>query len=482
MITKTNYIQFLKCPKTLWLNKNRKDLKPKLDSSQAFRIEQGNIVDELARKLFEGVELIGTIKREEAKHKTDQLMRNKQTLYQACAIHDDLLVRADIINYNKEAEGWDLYEVKSSTELKKEYLDDVTFQKYVFEQSGHKIANCFVVYLNKEYIRNGEIDIKQLFTIDNVNEQVNERMQTIENQVNAAREVLEKTSDLDVPCGCTLSSSEYPDFCFPNLPKFSVHKLLSRSPKKRKELLDLEIVDVNDIPDDFVLNDRQNLYKLAHQEDKTIIDKQNIIQSLESLIYPLYFLDYETISVAIPQFDGYKPYQQMVFQYSVHVTQEDGSLDHFEYVAESSNEDPAKNLLIELSKVFDKQGTIIVWNESFEVSRNKEMAELYPEHNSFIMTMLNHRVFDLMKVFSEQLYVDPRFYGSYSIKKVLPVLVPELKYDNLEIRDGGSASTSWYRYHFENDKTLENLSSDLKEYCKLDTLAMVEIYKVLFNL
>jgi CRISPR/Cas system-associated exonuclease Cas4 (RecB family) len=482
MITKTNYIQYLKCPRSLWLSKYRKDLKPTLSDSEQFRIDQGHEVEELSRCLFDQGALISALDLEEAEEQTKELLDGKGVIYQATVIYDGLAARADIIVFNEAEDGWDLYEVKSSSELKNEYLDDVTFQKYVFEESGYKIANVYVIYLNNEYLRRGDIDLVQLFVVENVNEQVKERSLSIVEQTNRAKQVLVEASYEDVECGCTLSSSDYPEQCFGELPEFSVHKLLSRSHKRKNELLDMGIVDVGDIPEVFPLSIKQELYARAYKTQETIIDKDAIKERLESLIYPLYFLDYETVSLAVPPFDGYKPYQQMVFQYSLHVLHEDGSLNHYEYVADSACEDPSKELLVSLSKAIDQAGTVIVWNESFEIGRNNEMAELYPEYESFIMSLVNNRVFDLMNIFFEQLYVDPRFNASYSIKKVLPVLVPELKYDDLEISEGMTASLSWYRYYFEGDKTIKNIQSNLKEYCKLDTLAMVEIYKVLRGL
>lgn len=200
-----------------------------------------------------------------------------------------------------------------------------------------------------------------------------------------------------------------------------------------------------------------------------------------SAVIPLCFLDYESFNPAIPLFEGFKPYQHIAFQYSLHILTQDGQLSHYDYLAREQG-NPLPELLSSMASHVPATGSVIVWNKSFEMSRNEEMARLMPQYASFLQHV-NARVFDLMEIFKKQHYVHPAFKGSCSIKKVLPVLVPSLSYKDLVIQEGGSASVTWY-------KMLTEMPPDAKEetcnhmlpYCELDTLAMVEVYRQLHSL
>jgi hypothetical protein len=195
-----------------------------------------------------------------------------------------------------------------------------------------------------------------------------------------------------------------------------------------------------------------------------------------SLEYPLYFLDYETFNPAIPLFDGYSPFDHITFQYSLHILSKDGDLEHFEYL-HTEKTDPIPHLLNSLREHIKDEGSVVVWNKGFEGGRNKRMGNLYPKYEDFCKGM-NDRLFDLMDVFRENLYDDPKFKGSYSIKSVLPVLVPELSYESLDIRNGAMAMASWYDFVFKDEKD-ERVIDDLLKYCKLDTLAMIRVFEEL---
>jgi hypothetical protein len=236
------------------------------------------------------------------------------------------------------------------------------------------------------------------------------------------------------------------------------------------------IVDIYDVPDNFELSEKQRFQVEVAKSKETYIDKEEIEDMFDDLEYPLYFLDYETFNPAIPLFNGYSPFDHITFQYSLHVLDEDGNLDHFEYL-HTEKTDPIPHLLDSLKEHIKDEGSIVVWNKGFEGGRNKSMGSIYPEYRDFCEGM-NDRLFDLMDVFKDNLYHDPLFKGSYSIKYVLPVLVPDLSYDDLNIRNGSMAMASWYDFVFK-DKEDENIIDDLLRYCELDTLAMVRVWEEL---
>ena len=215
--------------------------------------------------------------------------------------------------------------------------------------------------------------------------------------------------------------------------------------------------------------------------DEIIIDKESIKNFLNDIEFPAYFLDYESINHIFPPFNHTFPYQQVVFQYSLHVMDEDGNLTHKEYLHDT-NANPAESIIEHLQQDIGNKGSIIVWNKTFECSRHKDYAKLYPAHASFFED-LNERTIDLADIFSKRMYLDKKLKGKYSIKKVLPLLCPELSYKELGIQEGSTASRSWREAIVDGTRPdRDQILADLREYCGLDTYAMVAIYEKLNSL
>ena len=217
-----------------------------------------------------------------------------------------------------------------------------------------------------------------------------------------------------------------------------------------------------------------------------VIDRAEIGKRIDAWEYPLHFLDYETFAYAIPQFDGIKPFQQMCFQYSLHTIDRPGAKPrHTAYLSRGEDGVPPRAMAEHLKQAMSGGiGTVIVWYESFEKTRNTEMAAMLPEYADFFEE-INSRTADLMKVFSDKLYIHPDFKGRSSIKKILPVVVPKLSYASLGIGDGMTATISWFRavkWESIDDETRQKIFDDLEKYCELDTLAMVEIFNELVAL
>jgi hypothetical protein len=455
------------------------------------RLEQGNEVEGYARELFpEGVLAEG--KFAEAKLNTERLIKEgKETIFQATVLTEDgLLAMADVLKLDKKSKKWVIYEVKSTTEIKKEHIIDTAFQKAAFRRGGYEIDHVEVIYLNKEYIRHGKIRPKDLFVIDSVEDKISEILEDISLQINDALEYIQREEEPKT-CNCRLKprSQHCPTFAYfnPDVPEYSVFNLTRVSAKKVGQLIDMEILHVHDVPDDFELTDKQKNQVLAAKLQKPIIHPENIREELANLKFPVYFLDYETISTAIPMFDGTKPYQQVCFQYSLHVLnrQEDAEEDmlHTEFLAKKEDGSPISKLLEQMKEDIGPIGSVVVWNKSFEMSRNTEMGEMYPEYKKFLEDV-NSRVYDLMDIFTKQFHVHPDFLGKTSIKYVLPVLVPELSYKNLEIQNGGMACLRWYQMVTDkvSQKEATDVYNNLLVYCGLDTLAMYKIYEHLTHI
>jgi hypothetical protein len=267
-----------------------------------------------------------------------------------------------------------------------------------------------------------------------------------------------------------------------HVPGYSVHDLtyIGKSKKKLAALVDAGVFDLDDVPEDFELSSNQRLQVSAHQRREPLIDHIAVAKELGALQYPLYFLDYETYPAAIPLFDGFKPYQQIVFQFSLHVVKDPNvEPEHFEYIHES-NSDPSVALACKMKECIGGSGTVIAWHKSFERDRSAELGNRCPEYKEFFAD-INRRLYDLEDIFAHRHYVHPEFRGRSSIKKVLPVLVPELSYKELTIQGGGSAMQAWFDAIFGSMSDIEKqkIFTDLKTYCGLDTYAMYAIWKVL---
>jgi hypothetical protein len=301
-------------------------------------------------------------------------------------------------------------------------------------------------------------------------------------------------------------------YCWPQagIPETnSIYDLTRINESTLVELLDRGIMRIEDIPDDIELGKEQAAQVQTAKTQQPIIDRAGIKKALKKLQYPLYFLDYETVGPAIPLWDSTRSYQQVCFQYSLHVLREPpkkgakGKLEHYEYLAEGGDSrraanivaaaprNPVPGLLKQLKHdIADDQGSVIVWYKSFEMTRNQEMAEMYPEYRDFLESV-NGRIYDLRDIFKDLLYVHPDFRGSTSIKAVLPALVPELSYDNLEdIREGTMAGLRWLQLNFGGsdlteaervqgtDEERTRVRQNLLNYCERDTLAMVRVMDV----
>ncbi len=452
LLTKSNFIHFMDCPCRMWLEKIHPKLVPPTDAALQRIFDQGNLVDEKARELFpDGVTVLGF--NFEGYENTKRAMANgANVLYQPTIVADGLSCRADILV--RSGDGWDLHEVKMSTKIDEENYCDATFQTLCFERAGIKINKTFITYINNKYVRHGEIDAKQLFIDEDISQEVASRRTAIEELIPKAKDVFNwgytlKPEHLD---GCKdPRACEWVKIWTDTLPEVERFELLENCKASSvKELLPFHV------------------------------DKEGIRKEIESLKYPLYFFDYETHSSALPSFDGYRPYQQIPFQFSVYVIDHPGATPKLHDFLMKTFEDPVPQLLEAFKSIMGAEGSVISWYAKFEKGRNDEMAEAHPEY-AVLLNDVNERTYDLMDIFKNGLYVDPSFVGSNSLKNVMPVLVPELSYKNLTIQEGGTASASWVTVTDPrlSEAQREKLYQDMIDYCRLDVYGMVRILEVL---
>jgi hypothetical protein len=487
LLSKSSFLKGLQCEKQLYLYKYHYDWKDEIDEAQEAIFERGHDVGKLAQQLFpNGVNasLDDPLKSLQQVQLTQELIENgEKVIYEAAFQYDDVLVIADILVKEKNNK-WKIYEVKSSTEVKEEHIPDAAIQYYVISNSDLNVTDTSLIYINNKYVRKGELDLKKLFNIESVHELVLEQQESVIEKIQRFKEVLKKKNIPDIDVGPYCSSPYDCSFlghCWDHVPDYSIFNIGNLKIDKKFELYKMGIIKIEEVPDDFKLSNGQRLQVESHISQKTFIDKKAIKEFLSSLTYPLYFLDFETFNPAIPLFDNSRPYQAIPFQYSLHYQETPKSqLEHFEFLGEA-NGDPRISFLENLMKVTEGKGDIIVYNQAFEATRLKELAEDFPKFKKQIEQRIS-RIKDLMTPFQKKHYYAPEMKGSYSIKAVLPALVPDLSYDDLEIADGGTASRAFESLYFEKDeKKKKGIREQLIKYCGMDTMAMVRIYEVLRN-
>lgn len=488
MISKSDYLKYKECPSFFWFwKKDKSVLSQEKEDPFVERLKsQGYEVELFARQLYPQAHLMTGNPNESANRTTKLISEGQKEFFQASFLTDDLFTSCDILVWNELFDGWDIIEVKSSTakdNKKKEHLLDAAFQRIILQKAGLKVVNVYLLELNNEFYKKGDIDPGQLFITNEITTQCIELEQEILADIEAAKNLLLKPSPVDCSCRYKGRSRHCKAFhyLYPQVPSYSIYDLraVGRSKKLLKTLVDDNHLLIERIPEHIKLSTTHALQKYVNETKDVVFEKDKIKSRMKDLQFPLYFLDYETLACGIPKFDNTYPYQQVVFQYSLHILHESGKIEHKEFIHQE-NSTPINIVAEQLRTDIGDHGNVIVWNKSFEGKCNRDLAAVNPELNDFLLS-LNTRIFDLMEIFRKMEYLHDDFKGSYSIKNVLPVLCPELSYQDLSISNGAQAVVEYEKLLFieiSQEIKVEKLK-ELLAYCKLDTWAMVRIFQEL---
>ncbi|MBW6442008.1 DUF2779 domain-containing protein [Patescibacteria group bacterium] len=499
-ISKSDYISFLVHPAYLWLKKNEKYKLPPIDEDKQDIFDGGNLFESYVEKLFPDAVKIGfdindfdtyksmpTRTQEAIDSGADVILQGRLEKNNITCIFDVLKRVGDNV--------FDLIEIKGSSSVKPEHSYDLAFQKEVLEGAGLNIKNASVIHYNKDYIRDGEINVEELTIETEVTEDVNSLQEITKEQIKEAFNILDLSECPDLSPRyinqLQVKETKWKDYWMEvffyikkDIPEYSIYHLCRLDPTLIATLEDEGIKNIADIPKNIEdLHPKQISQIQTTKSGERIIDKESIKEFISGFEYPLYFFDYETLASVIPLFDGMKPYQHYPFQYSLHILDTpDGEIRHEEYL-HIENSNPMPKLIEKMKKDFSDKGTILTWNMSYEIGCNERMAEIYPKHSKFLLK-LNERINDLMIPFFNQWFIDKDFFGSASLKAVLPVLIPELSYKNLNISDGLKARRMWTQAILENKNiwNIDDVLKDLSAYCTLDTYSMVKIFEKLSEL
>lgn len=479
ILSKSKFIAGWECLKRLYFLVNRPDLRADGENSDEAVMEQGLEVGRLARQLFPGGVEVSAIGLGEAIRVTRELVANPQVpaVFEGAFERGGVYVRVDILQRRKD-KRWRLIEVKSSASLKGEHLPDVAIQSHVVSRCGIDVASCFLAHVNRRYVyQGGAIDPWRFFRIKNVTRRIGTLLPKVPFQLDAELRTISSTEPPDIASGpqCTNPRPcEFYDSCNSTLPEDHISNLPRISTKVIVKLQELGVTSIRDIPDDYPLNERLRRVCTSVQTGQPWFSA-DLKQALSVLQYPLYFMDFETVNPAIPRFGGMRPYDHIPFQWSVHVQRRPGeALNHHEFLAPDMS-DPRREFISTLFEALGQQGSIVVYNGSFESQRLAELAEWLPETSEQIRK-IQPRLWDLFPVIRDHVY-HPAFAGSYSLKAVLPALVPEMSYEGMDVADGQNAGLAWETMvrgrvaHAEQ----ERLRKALLAYCGQDTLGLIRL-------
>jgi hypothetical protein len=461
-ISKSDFLLYCEAPRHAWA-KCHDRLSVPLSDMDRLTGEQGYQVEALARAYLE----------QWVQAESPEVRLSWQATFTDGAYE----ARVDGLLYKPGEDVSDLYEIKSSTSMDKTDLLDITFQAVILKRHV-RCGHYYLLHLNKEYLRGEDINPAELFLREDVTDQVTELLPAVEEARSAAL-LAAREADPAGLAGClTPKQCPCPETCFPDLPEFSIFDVPLLQPKKKRALLEAGILEAAQIPGSFDLNEKQRLVVERARTNTPHLDQTALRAELGKLRFPLYFLDYETCISAIPPYPGYHPQQQIVFQYSLHLLEAPNAREiHREHLSLTC-QDPSLPLLEQLLEDVGDLGSVLVWNKAFEMTRNIEMAGLHPEYAEFLEG-INQRIYDLGDPVRLGYYLHPGFKGSWSIKQVLPVMVPGLNYQDLEVHQGDQASLTWWTLCFGSPQAgeKEEKAEALKRYCEMDTRAMLELYR-----
>lgn len=484
-LSKYKFLSGLQCHKRLYLECYHRELADDVNEGRQAILDAGTRVGEVARGLFPGGILIDV----DPKRHTNSVELTLTALsnpsvpavHEAAFEYDDVRIRSDILKRVSE-DIFDLIEVKSGTRVREDHLLDVAIQLYVLRGYGISIRRSFLAHINPEYVyQGGDYDLDQLFSLEDVTDLVKDYESMITLALDGMRLPLWYLEPPDVeakrqcykPYVCPFFSH-----CHGNETDHPVTQL----PRATQELLrGLEAAglrDIREIPPDFPgLNPIQQRVRDCVINGRVYCNPQLGLQ-LGRLEYPVHFLDFETFNPGLPIYTGTRPYQIIVFQWSDHIMEADGSVRHEEFLHEGLD-DPREPFARSLIKVLGTGGSILTYSK-FEELRIRGLATDLPHLSSDLLCLLDGRIVDLLVLIREYCY-HPGFHGSFSLKSVLPAMVSDLSYEDLEISDGGLASAAYaeiVRAETPPDRR-DLLRTNLLAYCERDTEAMVRLFKTL---
>jgi hypothetical protein len=496
-LSKSRYTLYCQCEKALWL-KAYKPQEEVVDSERNARFENGNKVGDLAMGLFGPyVEVTtlnpdGSLNLDAMVAKTkEEMQKGTPVICEASFFFENNYCAVDILRWTND--GWAIYEVKSSNgkeEKRETYACDIAYQQWLLTMCGIKVTGAYLVCLNSNYVRQGAIDLQQLFTVIDMEELVKNNLVKVPQLVSKALQLIQDPTEpnVDLSQNCKKPyECAFLDYCkrLHSIPtnKPNVFDLYRIQFSKALELYQSGCITFPEL-DTTELSDKQQMQVVCTLNRTEHIDYNGVRGFLDTLRYPLYFLDFETMNDPVPQYDGTRPYQQIPFQYSLHIKEsETAPYVHKEFLAPSDGSDPRQALAEQLCHDIPMNVCTLAYNKQFECGRIKELADSFPDLADHLINIRDN-IKDLLDPFQKGYYYVPAMGGSFSIKSVLPALFPndpELDYHKLDqqVQNGNDAMSIFPKIKDMNPSDAQSAREALLRYCELDTWAMVKVLEKL---
>lgn len=484
-LSKSKFLSGLQCHKRLYLEIRQPELATPPDPSTQAILAMGTEIGLLAQRCFPGGVLVssGFRQREAALAQTAALLADPgvPALFEGAFEYDGIVVRVDILVRMQDGEGkspgWRLIEVKSSTRIKDVHLDDLAIQRYVLMGAGVPVRETCVMHIDTRYLyQGGETDLQALFSLEDVSEMVAARQEKVPDRLPGMKAMLITSEppviEPDDRCHSPYECPFWAHCTRDKPPRWIYH--LPGTKQLVNQLARQGVTIIDEIPDGTRLSPVQQ--RVKHNVEWVSPALEQVLRSVE---YPVHHVDFETVMLAVPRFHATRPYQSIPVQWSNHIELESGEIQHLEFLHSDPTE-PRKRWAETLIETLGEKGSIVVYS-SYEEAMMRQVADAFPEFRKAFSVMMK-RLWDLHPVIKEH-YYHPAFGGSYSIKAVLPAVVPAMGYDDLLIREGGQAASEYYRMIFVEEDWIEQskIRDALLQYCARDTMAMLELRRALMQ-
>ena len=487
VLTKKTFLAGAQCLKRMWWEMYEPDApETRLTVVARYRMDEGSRVGIRARDYVPGGVLISrgdrslrAILRESEEAISDPSVR---AIYEAGVIAEDALVFPDILE--RVDGGFSLIEVKSRTSVSEQkHIPDIAIQAHVLRSAGVPVVRCEIMHLNRECVYP---DLSNLFTRADVTEMVEARLDTIGREIRSQLVVarLPMAPNVDTGAHCKRPDPcPFMDRCWPKAPSDHITTLYRVSEKMLAEFAASGWETIRDLPDDVKLGAIAARQRRALRGGHRVVEREALLEAMSTLVYPVAHIDFETIQPAIPVWDGCRPYDQIPVQLSCHIVDADHSERHISWLFDGVG-DPRPGMAKAILEACESAATITTYSPQFERGCIEFVARACPEQARALKGIADNLV-DLMPIVRDNVY-DEKFGGSFSIKKVLPALAPEMGYEGLEIADGETASALLARMIFAKSTIRaderESIREALLKYCERDTKAMVVLSRKLAGL
>jgi hypothetical protein len=477
-LSKSRYLLGLRCHKLLWLDEHEPDATPPTDES-LFRMQQGIAAGVRAREVMGDGILIKSPDFASGQRlaETQRALESDAALiFEATFMVAGAVVKTDILR--RMPDGFDLIEVKSTTSVTGEQLAEVAMQLWVMRRAGHTVPRAFVMHLNSDC---RYPDLSNLFATQDVTADVEPMVADVAREFAAQLAMLAGPMP-EIALGPHCKRPEKCErfkYCWGGLPQHHVQTLY----KIQWKSVEKQLAAGRDTIDK--MDESMTTSIPAKRQIRSVRSRERLVEdglgaALAALREPVAWLDFETVSLAIPVWPGCAPYTHVPVQFSVHWT---GGTDNSTraYLA-VPGEDPRPALAAALVRECEGAETVVAYFASFEKGCIERLAEAVPEHAD-ALRRINGRIVDLLPIVRDHVY-DPAFHGSFSLKKVLPALVPALSYDDLDVKEGGTAMSLLAKLLLQpeqvgDDEAVQKLRRQLLAYCERDTEAMVRLAEAL---